>query len=282
MTFLEPPLITKSSILNECKFPWINEVKEIVGFEPIFIGCSLVKGCGNNCSYCWVKYKYENKNFRNWGPKSGVFHKIEFCKNALDLIVKELPFLPSNAVIIASNMTDPFPDIFFESQRFFQVFKQWLQLLRNNWVLFITKNAKIIRYLDFFNPERHIIGLSITGRLSPKEKEKYEPNSSRHLTRIVTLTKAKKLGYKIFASIEPPLKPTPEIVQDLINYNLDSATMVCGLANYELENLWSEEDYIRFYDETLLLKEKYDLKLSWKIDALNQIKAWKAKEGFNK
>ncbi len=275
MSILEIPLITKSSILNECKFPWIDEVKEIVGFEPIFIGCSLTKGCGNNCLYCWVKYKYEKKNFRNWGPKSGAFHKIEFCKNALELIVKELPFLPKNAVIIASNMTDPFQDIFFESRKFFQIFKEWLQLLQNNWVLFITKNAKIIRYLNFFNPDKHIIGLSITGRLSSKEKEKYEPNSSNHLTRIATLSKAKKLGHKIFASIEPPLKPTPEIVQDLINYNLDSATMVCGLANYELENLWSKEDYIRFYDETMLLKEKYNLKLSWKADAFEKIKRWK-------
>lgn len=267
------PTFTRKKILSTCKFEWKTALIDLLEFKPKVVGFNPYRGC-MGCTYCWVKGF--NARFKNIKPDND-FSNLELCENVYALLEKELPKLPENHLIIACTTTDLFQPILNENTELYDLVGSWLELLYDYNVLFITKNGVVLRkYLEdgYFNNENHIIGVTITTTKDNEAIRKiYEPNSSTTNERYEALFEAEKRRFRKFVSVEPPLQGITTIVKEIMNYRLSKTWIVLGFANYRLKDLWSKEDYIRWYRE-LRHESTVHNKIFWKDECLSKISNW--------
>ena len=268
------PHYTKKKILTKCKFHWKTGLIDLLGFKPIIFGFSPFRGCLHNCTYCWLKTL--NAYTKTIKPDND-FTNLELAENVTLMLEKELPKLPTNHLIIASNSTDLFQPILSTNSKLRDLIGLWLNQLYDYNVLFITKNGSALEYFlkeGYFNVEKHIIGVTIT---TTKENEalrkQYEPASSSTKERYNALLEADKQGFRKFVSIEPPLEPVPLIIEELIQCHLAKTWIIPGFANYQVKGLWSRKDYIRFY-KALKNKSTFHNRIFWKDECLSKIITW--------
>jgi len=275
----------RKTLLNTTKYPWkeaISQIYDIPVEKLKLVAFNPWRGCKHNCSYCFVKSLIKRNKYIK---PDGVFDNVELCSNVLERLAVELPKLDEHTVIIASTLTDIFQPDLFDSPVLYRLFKEWLKALQNYKVLFITKNAAVMRFYDLFNKEKHTIGFTLSGlNKTDKTKKHYEPGSSNHLARVVAATRALDKGFKLFVSFEPYFKSLTELLNQLIgsilrnsvdDSKINNCFITMGTCNYSLSNLWTKKEYLRFYAETMAMKYSLNLNLWWKPDALEKLEKWR-------
>jgi len=277
------PLFQRKTLLATTNFPWKAAISKMfnIDLEKLrLVAFNPWRGCKHNCSYCWVKPLIKrNKSIK----PDGDFLNVELCSNVLERLAVELPKLSKSTVIIASTLTDIFQPGLFHSLALSKLFKEWVQALHGYKVLFITKNSDVMLYYNIFDKENHVIGFTLTGlENSNPHKKDYEQSASGHLSRIIATHITLKEGFRaVFISLEPYFIDPCDIIKDFIsrtNIDLSKFFFTIGTCNYSLSDLWSKEDYFRFYDETLFLRARHNLNLWWKDDAEKKIKNWLAQK----
>jgi len=275
------PLFQRKTLLATTNFPWKAAISKMfnIDLEKLrLVAFNPWRGCKHNCSYCWVKPLIKrNKSIK----PDGDFLNVELCSNVLERLAVELPKLSKSTVIIASTLTDIFQPGLFHSLALSKLFKEWVQALHGYKVLFITKNADITFFHESFDKKNHILGFTLTGLQDwDPMKKQYEPGSSSHSLRFTAVLLALMQGFRsAFISLEPYFISPSELIKefldlDLRKLNLSKLYFTIGTCNYSLNDFWSKEDYLKFYDETLSLRDKYKLNLYWKDDAVKKINAW--------
>jgi len=273
----------RKKIINLCKFHWKDALTDLLGFVPKIYGFDPFRGCLHDCIYCWLRVL--NKRFKNIKPDCD-FTNLELCENVSQMLAKELPKLPENALIIACNSTDLFQPIIPKSRLLQKQLLIWINALYDYNVLFMTKNGSLLRDClknkKFkFNIEKHIVGVTVTTNIENEAlRKRYELNSSSTSDRYSALDAADHSGLKKFVSIEPPLMNPRKITEEIIDCGLGHNTwFVWGFANYSVKSLWTQGDYLNFNNDLLALRKKYPYenhrsKFFWKDECQKQIKEW--------
>ena len=266
-------LFTTNKIIRICKFHWKTALIDLLGFIPKVYGFSPFRGCLHECVYCWVKVLL--KRFPAMKP-DGDFLNLELCINATERLKIELPKLSDTHLIIASNVSDLFQPIIETNNYLYERLKEWISLLHDYNVLFITKNGTLLKKLlhEFpLNPDKHIIGTTITTTSCNEERrEKYEKNSSSTEDRICAIIEALNLNFKTFISIEPPLIHPRYIIAELASRGISKNTwIVVGAANYSISRLWSMKNYRQFYFEVRNARIDYGMNIFLKDELFKKL-----------
>jgi DNA repair photolyase len=168
--------------------------------EYSYFACNFYVGCSNGCVYCYLKKGRGSKTLGGNEPKLKTCfkdeqHALEVFKKELDKNVIEL----QNHGLFFSFTTDP-----MLSETIGLTLSALYECQENNIpVKILTKTTDHINHFFHecgkycFDLSKIAIGFTLTG------SNELEPKASSNFNRIDALMKAKEIGYKTFASIEP-------------------------------------------------------------------------------
>jgi len=218
-----------TSILNKCNVHW----RDHTGKYPLLYNLNVARGCEHDCSYCYARMLSAR-----WGLVTD-WKRAKPIVNAIELLQKEVVKKPKGRVMVCS-MTDP-----YQNEEVAKITRQALEILlpRGFYVLLCTKNKLVRKDLELISRFENIeLGVTVIG-LDDQAIKKYESGSSLVSERIEVIKEAKRLGIKVYVSMEPwiPEVTNPlEIVKALNQYVY---RFIIGRYNYHGRNQELNEIY---------------------------------------
>lgn len=176
------------------------------GKIPFYV--NYYDGCSNGCKYCYgclmAERFVENVDYQQW-------LKPKLVENASEIFEENLKRAKMKGEVFTQSISDSYmayadPD----------VTRQMLELMRKYEfpILLLTKNASVIRDLDFFKKykEKMRVGFTI---VLPKTDRTIEPYSSAVEKRMHILQELFEAGIHTIVSLEPllPNIPIEEIIE---------------------------------------------------------------------
>jgi len=163
------------------------------GVEWTDYNANIYHGCAHNCRYCYARLM--TKRFE---PNPLDWRDVKMVENAVELARRDVRALPPGRIMFCS-MTDPYQPIEAETRLARQVLEVLLNSPFN--ILILTKSPLVTRDYDLIRGHRNVeVGFTITSLDDIPFWEPYAPGNTK---RIEALKKARSLGIKTFASIEP-------------------------------------------------------------------------------
>ena len=189
---------------------------------PPKLTLNVYTGCGFECFYCYTSsYAWGRwgRTSDRWGPRKDVLRGLEKDIAALADAGPPLTRMP----VVLSLSSDPYPDSPLVNEGELRLTRGCLERLTTaGWQVHIqTKSDMILRDLDALDPERALIGLTITtaDRRLAARMEPFAPPPER---RIDALAEAGRRGFDTICRIDPLVPgvndaaaPLAELVQRL-------------------------------------------------------------------
>ena len=212
MTTAEPQSTASPSWTASAKKKLAGRLKVIKPFDPYNsplctcppkLTLNVYTGCGFECFYCYTSsYAWGRwgRTSERWGPRKDVLCGLEKDIAALDTDGPPLSRLP----VVLSLSSDPYPDSPLVKESELRLTRRCLERLTTagREVHVQTKSDMILRDLDVLDPDRALIGLTVTTS-DPELAARMEPFAPPPDRRIGALAKARRRGFDTICRIDP-------------------------------------------------------------------------------
>ncbi len=202
----------KLAVLN-CFDPWSSP---LCTCGPK-LSLDVYAGCGYECFYCYTS----SYNWRYWGrdnvrPKKDLLRRL--ARDIRKIGEGASPDLAelAGAFVALSNSSDPYPIAPQADESELRLTRRALEALTEARfrILLLTKSDMLVRDLDVLDPERTVIGATVTSD-SEELAGRMEPLCPSPQARIAALAEAARAGFATLCRIDPVIPGLNDAEADL-------------------------------------------------------------------